>query len=106
VIVDLSAEGGGNCEDTKPGETIRVGEVTLAAPLNVPSLLGADASNLYAKNVAQFLELMLKDNIVTIDWTDEVLAKTALTRDGKLCDGDAPNPALPKPDETTPAKAA
>ncbi len=89
VIVDLSAEGGGNCEDTTPGETTQVGDVTLVAPLNVPSLLGADASDLYAKNVAQFLELMLKDNIITIDWTDDVLAKTALTRDGKLCDGEA-----------------
>ena len=41
VIVDLSAEGGGNCEDTRPGETARVGGVTIVAPLNVPSLLGA-----------------------------------------------------------------
>jgi NAD(P) transhydrogenase subunit alpha len=93
VIVDLSAEGGGNCEDSKPGETIEVGAVTILAPLNVPSRLGADASNLYARNVAQLLELMLKDNIITIDWTDEVLAKTALTHDGKLCDGKVSVPA-------------
>ena len=52
VIVDLSAEGGGNCEDTRPGETARVGQVTIVAPLNVPSLLAQDASELYAKNVA------------------------------------------------------
>jgi NAD(P) transhydrogenase subunit alpha len=84
VIVDLSAEGGGNCEDTRPGETIRVGRVTVAAPLNVPSLLGDDASELYAKNQFNLLALFLKDNIVTLDWTDEVIAKTCLTRDGKL----------------------
>jgi len=89
VIVDLSAEGGGNCEDTRPGETVEVGPVTIVAPLNVPSLLGEDASELYAKNQFNLLALMVKDNIVTIDWTDEVLAKTALTHAGKLMGADA-----------------
>ncbi len=99
VIVDLSAEGGGNCEDTKPGETVEVGQVTIVAPLNVPSLLGEDASELYAKNQYNLLVLMMKDNIVKIDWDDEVLAKTALTHDGELCDAEVkPNPkAIPKP---------
>jgi NAD(P) transhydrogenase subunit alpha len=84
VIVDLSAEGGGNCEDTVPGKTAQVGEVTIVAPLNVPSLLAQDASELYAHNQYNLLVLMLKDNIIKIDWTDEVLAKTALTHDGKM----------------------
>ena len=88
VIVDLSAEGGGNCEDTRPGETILVGGVTLVAPLNVPSLLGEDASELYAKNQFNLLALMLKDNVIAIDWDDEVLAKTMLTHAGKLNDAD------------------
>ena len=86
VIVDLSAEGGGNCEASAPGQTIQVGAVTIVAPLNVPSLLGEDASALYAKNQFALLALMLRDNIVTIDWTDAVLAKTALTHAGQLCD--------------------
>ena len=86
VIVDLSAEGGGNCEDTKPGETILAGKVTIVAPLNVPSLLGLDASSLYTRNQYNLLALMMKDNIITIDWTDEVLARTALTHDGRLCE--------------------
>jgi NAD(P) transhydrogenase subunit alpha len=107
VIVDLSAEGGGNCEDTRPGETIEVGAVTILAPLNVPSLIGADASELYAKNVANLLALMLKDNIVTIDWTDEVLAKTALTHAGKLCDANAKSSGAGKSEPAAPpAKAA
>jgi NAD(P) transhydrogenase subunit alpha len=84
VIVDLSAEGGGNCEDTRPGETAEVGQVTIVAPLNVPSLLGEDASELYAKNQYNLLLLMMKDNIITIDWEDEILAKTVLTHDGQL----------------------
>ena len=101
VIVDLSAEGGGNCADTEPGQTTRVEGVTIVAPLNVPSLVGRDASELYAKNQYAFLALMLKNNIITIDWTDEVIAKTALTHDGKLCDADTgPRAAAP------PAKAA
>jgi NAD(P) transhydrogenase subunit alpha len=83
VIVDIAAEGGGNCEASLPGETVRVGRVTIAAPLNVPSLLSEDASTLYAKNLGNLLALMLKDNIITIDWTDEVIAGTALTHDGK-----------------------
>jgi NAD(P) transhydrogenase subunit alpha len=83
VIVDLAAEGGGNCEASVPGETVRIGSVTIAAPLNVPSLLCEDASTLYAKNLFNLLALMLKDNIISIDWTDEVIAGTALTHDGK-----------------------
>ena len=95
VIVDLSAEGGGNCEDTQPGETVQVGGVTIVAPLNVPSLLAADASELYAKNVFNLLALMLKDNVVEIDWSDEVLAQTALTHDGKRMAGVAAKPPAP-----------
>tara|TARA_R110001606_G_scaffold52355_1_gene129858 strand:+ start:8939 stop:10090 length:1152 start_codon:yes stop_codon:yes gene_type:complete len=86
VIVDLSADGGGNCEASTPGETTHIDGVTIIAPLNVPSMLAADASELYAKNLFNLLALMMKNNIVTIDWEDEVLADTALTHDGKLCD--------------------
>ena len=100
VIVDLSAEGGGNCEDTRPGETTLIGDVTILAPLNVPSLLGTDASELYAKNQYNLLALMMKDNVITIDWKDEILAKTVLTHDGKLCSGDA------TPESKNPASAA
>jgi len=105
VIIDLSAEGGGNCEDTVPGETTRVGAITIVAPLNVPSLLGEDASELYAKNQYALLALMLKDNIITIDWTDEVIAETALTHAGKLCDGKVET-AAGKPTTAKPAHAA
>ena len=97
VIVDLSAEGGGNCEDTQPGKTAKVGNVTIVAPLNVPSLLAQDASTLFAKNQYNLLKLMLKDNIITIDWTDEVVSKTALTHDGKV---------MTTPAKTAPTKAA
>jgi NAD(P) transhydrogenase subunit alpha len=84
VIVDLAAEGGGNCELTKPGETVQVGQVTIVAPLNVPSLLGEHASELYAKNQLNLLELFVKDGALKLDWSDEVLAKTVLTHGGEI----------------------
>ena len=95
VIIDLSAEGGGNCEDTQPGETMRIGQVTIVAPLNVPSLLAQDASELYAKNVAALLALMIRDNIVTLNWDDEVLAKTVLTHEGKMHSDKSEHEAYP-----------
>jgi H+-translocating NAD(P) transhydrogenase subunit alpha len=103
VIVDLSAEGGGNCEDTRPGEIARIGQVTIVAPLNVPSLLAQDASELYAKNVAALLALMMKDNIITLNWDDEVLAKTVLTHDGKMHTNKSEHEAYPsnKADKTS-----
>jgi NAD(P) transhydrogenase subunit alpha len=84
VIIDLAAEGGGNCEYTQPGETIQVGQVTIVGPLNVPSMLGEHASELYAKNQLNLIELFVKEGGIRLDWTDEVIAKTALTHDGKI----------------------
>ena len=95
VIIDLSAEGGGNREDTQPGETMRIGQVTIVAPLNVPSLLAQDANELYAKNVAALLALMIRDNIVTLNWDDEVLAKTVLTHEGKMHSDKSEHEAYP-----------
>jgi len=84
VIVDLAAEGGGNCEYTQPGETVQIGQVTVVGPLNVPSMLGEHASELYAKNQLNLLELMLKDGTLKLDWEDEILAKAVLTHDGEI----------------------
>lgn len=84
VIIDLAAEGGGNTEYTQPGETIQVGQTTIVAPLNVPSLLGEHASELYAKNQFNLVELMVKEGVLGIDWEDEVLAKACLTHGGEI----------------------
>ncbi|MGB0954374.1 MAG: NAD(P) transhydrogenase subunit alpha [Panacagrimonas sp.] len=84
VIVDLAAEGGGNCEYSQPGETTQVGQVSIIAPLNVPSMLGEHASELYAKNQLNLIELFLKEEAIDIDWEDEVLAKSCLTHDGEI----------------------
>jgi NAD(P) transhydrogenase subunit alpha len=84
VIIDLAAEGGGNTEYTQPGETIQVGQVTIVAPMNVPSMLGEHASELYAKNQFNLLELMIKDKEFKLDWEDEIIAKTVLTHGGDI----------------------
>ncbi|SRR5581483_9559543 len=84
VIVDLAAEGGGNCECSRPDEVVRVGQVTVLAPSNVPSLLGEHASELYAKNQVNLLQLMLRNGRIDIDWSDDILAGSVLTHDGEI----------------------
>jgi proton-translocating NAD(P)+ transhydrogenase subunit alpha len=84
VIVDLAGEGGGNCECTRPDEEVHVGQVTIMAPTNIPSLLGEHASELYAKNVLNLLQLMIKDGSIQIDWADDILANSVLTHAGVI----------------------
>jgi len=76
VIVDLAAETGGNCEATQPGQTIEVGGVTVAGPLNLASMGAVHASEMFARNVYNFVALFLKDGKLSFDWNDELLAKT------------------------------
>ncbi|MCP5140758.1 MAG: Re/Si-specific NAD(P)(+) transhydrogenase subunit alpha [Gammaproteobacteria bacterium] len=84
VIVDLAAEGGGNCEVTVPGETITHGQVIVHGPLNVPSELSVHASEVYAKNLFNFIELMIKDGALNVDWDDEVIAESCVTANGEI----------------------
>ncbi len=76
VIVDLAAETGGNCELTRPGATVVVGGVTIAGPLDLASMGAQHASEMYARNVYNFVSLLLKDGALAFDWDDELLAKT------------------------------
>ena len=76
VIVDLAAETGGNCELTRPGETVEVAGVTVAGPLNLASMGAQHASEMYARNVFNFVSLLLKDGALAFDWNDELLART------------------------------
>lgn len=76
VIVDLAAETGGNCELTRPGETIQVQGVTIAGPLDLASQGALHASEMYARNLYNFVMLLLKDGALAFDWDDELLAKT------------------------------
>ncbi|MBD9478410.1 NAD(P) transhydrogenase subunit alpha [Pseudoxanthomonas sp. PXM02] len=76
VIVDLAAETGGNCELTRPGDTYAHNGVTIAGPLNLASLGAVHASEMYARNVLNFVALFVKDGALQFDWDDELLAKT------------------------------
>ena len=76
VIVDLAAETGGNCELTRPGETVDAGGVVVAGPLDLASMGAVHASEMFARNVFNFVSLLLKDGALSFDWNDELLAKT------------------------------
>lgn len=87
VIVDLAVESGGNCELSVAGEVVDVNGVSIVGHMNVPSRLSSDASALYAKNVLNFLSLMVKEGEsieLEIPWEDEIIAATTLTRDGSV----------------------
>jgi len=84
VLVDLRAENGGNCELTKPGETIEHEGILIAGPDNVPSLAAIHASEMYGRNVLALLDPVLTEEGVRIDLDDEVLDACALTHDGVI----------------------
>jgi len=83
VLVDLAAPAGGNCELTKPGETQIINGVTLLAPLNLPAEVPVDASHLYARNILNFLALIVKKGVLTVDLNDEVQAGACVAHEGK-----------------------
>jgi NAD(P) transhydrogenase subunit alpha len=80
VIVDLAAETGGNCELTRPGETVLLGGITVAGPLNLASEMPAHASQLYARNVAALLGHLAPEGELALDWDDEITAGACVTR--------------------------
>jgi NAD(P) transhydrogenase subunit alpha len=86
VIVDLAVERGGNVEGAKAGQVAIVGGVKIVGHANMPGRLAASASGLYAKNLLTFLETMIdkKEKKLAINWDDEIIKGTALTRDGAI----------------------
>ena len=86
VIVDLAVERGGNCELAKAGEVVEVDGVKIVGHRNMPGRLAATASNLYAKNLYAFLEVLIdkKTKALAVNWDDEIVKATALTRDGAV----------------------
>ena len=82
VIVDLGADGGGNCELSQPGETVRVGGVTILAPLNLPATMPFHASLLFSRNLTSFLQAFTKDKAFQLDFADEIQQGAVITHDG------------------------
>ncbi len=82
VIVDIAAEQGGNCELTRAGETVNHNGVSIVGPENLPASLAYNASEMYSRNLLNFLKPALEQGELKIDWNDEVFAQSCLTHDG------------------------
>ena len=83
IIVDMAAESGGNCELTQAGEHIIANDVNIHGPLNLPSRMPTHASELFSRNLYNFISPFIKDGVLTLDWDDEVIAQTALCHVGQ-----------------------
>ena len=84
VIVDIAAERGGNCELTRPGETVETGGVRIIGPLNLPAAVPYHASQMYAKNIATFVKYLIKDGKLVLDRDDEIVRETLVTHEGEV----------------------
>src|SRR3989449_2722664 len=84
VIVDLAADGGGNCELSKPGQTVHVNGVTILAPLNIPATMPYHASLLFSRNLTAFVQAFTKDRVFQLDFTDDIQQGALITHDGDV----------------------
>jgi NAD(P) transhydrogenase subunit alpha len=84
VIVDLAADGGGNCELSKPGEDVYTGGVTILAPLNVPATMPFHASLLFSRNLTAFIQAFTKDKAFQLDLNDDIQQGALITHDGDV----------------------
>ena len=84
VLVDLAADGGGNCELSKPGETVEVNGVKILAPLNLAATMPTHASLLFSRNLTAFLLAFTKDETFVLDQTDDIQQGALITHDGAI----------------------
>ncbi len=83
LIVDLAAEGGGNCDLTRPGERVEHNGVVILGPLNLPAGAPLHASEMIARNIYNFVELLVQGDALAPDFNDELIAKSCVTRNGE-----------------------
>lgn len=83
VIVDLAAETGGNCELSKPGETVEAHDVTIIAPLNLPATVAFHASQMFGRNIFELLKHLVSDGALQLDAGDEITGAMMMTHDGQ-----------------------
>jgi H+-translocating NAD(P) transhydrogenase subunit alpha len=84
VIVDLGADGGGNCELSRPGETIQAGGVTIVAPVNLPATMAFHASLLFSRNLTAFVQAFTKDKAFQLDLNDDIQKGALITHNGEV----------------------
>lgn len=88
IIVDLAGETGGNCELTVPGETVERHHVVIMSPLNLPATMPVHASQMYAKNLQNLLDLFItKDGAFNLNMDDDIVAATCITHKGEILHG-------------------
>lgn len=85
VIVDAAASSGGNCEVTRPGETVVHQGVTVIGPTDLPGRVAHDASQMYARNLTAFLgRITGEDGQPALDFEDQIISEACITHDGKV----------------------
>jgi NAD(P) transhydrogenase subunit alpha len=84
VIVDLAGEQGGNCEGCVAGRDVQVHGVTIIAPINLPSTVSVHASQMFAKNMATLLQLLIPENEINLDFEDDIIDSVCVTHDGEV----------------------
>ncbi len=84
VVVDAVADRGGNCEVTRPGETVDEGGVRVFGPANLASEVPFHASQMYARNIAAFVKYLVKDGSIVLDRNDEIIRETLVTYDSEV----------------------
>lgn len=86
VIIDLAAESGGNCELSQADVVVRHSGVLILGPTNLPATMPADASALYAKNIAALLEVLIVDGVLVLDLDDEIVSGSLMALAGQIRD--------------------
>ncbi|HKW49916.1 MAG TPA: Re/Si-specific NAD(P)(+) transhydrogenase subunit alpha [Gemmatimonadaceae bacterium] len=84
VIVDLAIESGGNCELSKPDETVRVNDVAIMGPVNLPSSVPFHASQMFGRNILALLQHLVKDGALVLDPADEITGAMLMVHEGKV----------------------
>jgi H+-translocating NAD(P) transhydrogenase subunit alpha len=84
VIVDIAAERGGNCELTKPGETVVHNGVTILGPVNLPSLIPQHASQMLSANLAAVAKLLIREGKIGMDLDDQIIRESLVTHEGRV----------------------
>ena len=84
VIVDIAAERGGNCELTRPGETVVHNQVTILGPLNIPSMIPNHASQMLSANITAVARLLLREGNISLNLEDEIIRESLVTHEGKV----------------------
>ncbi len=84
VVVDMAADQGGNCEGTQAGKSIQFHDVTIIGTVNLPADMPIHASQMYSKNIATFLQYLVKDGQLNLDFTDDIISSTCVAHNGEV----------------------